>query len=539
MGIKIKRDGKGGYRRWWYAEYKEDGKLRIKRLDVKVAGTPPVSLSIREDGDMRYEKSKSLAQKAFDDFMDERQRKGATNGLMETLIESKIGEKPSYIRLEELPNRWNGLPREKELCEDRKKSNDFVFREFAASCGKKFLYQVNEEDVKRYFTEIKHRLAWATVKSRMSLLSCAFARFLPKGCRNYFKSILKRKTGSAADNFHRIPLTNEQLQKLRETARSDPFLYPLVECGIATGARLRDICVMRKDSIDLREGFVTYVSTKTGIRSEIPLFNEFRRICEDIIYNGDPSEPLLFPDAANMYEHNRTGIVRRGKLLFAKALFGGVRKADEPTEIIDGEPLPPKSPAEVLNLIDSAKFTPAKTLRMKDVYTRYSICGESYRKIEAKEKIPRQTICGYLQEIERLTGQKVIRFAPGSRPTQLDLIRRTRQERTDGSRAASKYGWGSLRATFVVLAMEHRVPEKEIINAVGHADFKTTLKYYDNPTRAHQKEMWLQRMSSTAIGQSDTLQTSVMTIESAKAIISTLTPQQIQAMRLLRLLEAS
>ena len=57
MGIKIKRDGKGGYRRWWYAEYKEDGKLRIKRLDVKVAGTPPVSLSIREDGDMRYERA--------------------------------------------------------------------------------------------------------------------------------------------------------------------------------------------------------------------------------------------------------------------------------------------------------------------------------------------------------------------------------------------------------------------------------------------------------------------------------------------------
>lgn len=304
MGIKIKRDAKGGYRNWWYAEYREGKKLRTIRLDVRIAGTPPASLSIKEEGNLAFERSKALAQKSFDDFMERRQRKGVSEDILETLIESKLGEKPKYVRLDELAEMWNGIARVKPLCDDRKRNNATVFKEFAKSCKREFLFQVRDDDVKTYYDEICKLFTWATVKSRMSLLSGAFTRFLPHGCRNPFKTIIRRKNGSEGGNVHRVPLTNEQVQKLREYARADSLLYPLIECGIATGARLKDICFMRKDNIDLEEGFVSYIASKTGTLCELPLFPEFRAVVEDIITKSTPSEPLLFPEAAAMHEHN-------------------------------------------------------------------------------------------------------------------------------------------------------------------------------------------------------------------------------------------
>ena len=535
MGIKIKRDAKGGYRNWWYAEYREGKKLRTIRLDVRIAGMPPASLSIKEEGNLAFERSKALAQKSFDDFMERRQRKGVSEDILETLIESKLGEKPKYVRLDELAEMWNGIARVKPLCDDRKRNNATVFKEFAKSCKREFLFQVRDDDVKTYYDEICKLFTWATVKSRMSLLSGAFTRFLPHGCRNPFKTIIRRKNGSEGGNIHRVPLTNEQVQKLREYARADSLLYPLIECGIATGARLKDICFMRKDNIDLEEGFVSYIASKTGTLCELPLFPEFRAVVEDIITKSSPAEPLLFPEAAAMHEHNHSGIVRRGKLLFAKALFERPKKIPEPTEIVGCEPASKLSSQQVFELIDTQGFTPSKATRMKDVYRWYVMGGESYRKMEQEHGISKSTIYDHMREIERLTGERIIRFEPRVNPTQRDLLKLTRLNRTGVGRAASAYGWGSLRATFVVLAMQRHVEEKEIINAVGHSDFRTTLKYYVNPTRAHQKEQWLSRMSTTAIGMATSPSDapgSTMDLGTAKQIMASLTPEQLQAVNL-------
>ena len=86
-----------------------------------------------------------------------------------------------------------------------------------------------------------------------------------------------------AKTIHRCPLTNEQIEALRDTARGDALIYPLVECGLATGARLVDIVHMKKENVDFREGFVTYVAQKTGTVCDIPLFDEFRKVCEAIV----------------------------------------------------------------------------------------------------------------------------------------------------------------------------------------------------------------------------------------------------------------
>ena len=525
MGIRIMRKGKT-YRRWWYGEYKDGGKLRRIKLDVRVAGKPPSSFSNKDEGDTLFETSKAKAQKAFEDFMISRQQKGNAEGLLENLIESKTGEKVSYIRLDALANLWNGMARTKELGEDRQRNNTFVINDFAKFCGKEYLYQVTADDVKGYFAKIRTTLAWSSVKSRMSLLSGAFNRFLPHGCANPFKTILKRDTTEDAAIIHRVPLTEEQVAKLKECAHRDALLYPLVICGLCTGARLKDICLMKKSSIDLRQGFVTFIAAKTTTRCLIPLFDDFRSVCEDILTTTDPNEEYLFPDAATMYIHNRSGIVRRGKLLFARALFGDMRLEDEATLIENGEPLPPKTHDEVLALIDEQRYQPQKAVQMKDVYRLYAIDGKSYRVIENETGISKGTIYGYMQEIELLTNEHIIRFEKGKSQTR-KLLAKTRIVRKSTNRSVSAFGWASLRSTFCRLAIENGVDPKVIMLAVGHKNYNTTMTYYNNPTMEHQKQLWLKHAMFRQRPSSMTKE------EAQKFLLSTLSPDQIEALKVL------
>ena len=525
MGIRILRKGKT-YRRWWYGEYREGEKICRIKLDVRVAGKPPLSFSNKDEGDTLFETSKAKAQKAFDDFMVSRQQKGNAEGIMESLIESKTGSKVSYIRLDELANLWNGMARTKELSEERQRNNIFIVNDFATFCGKEYLYQVTADDVKGYFAKIRATLAWSSVKGRMSFLSGAFNRFLPHGCVNPFKSILKRDTSEDAAIIHRVPLTETQVARLKEYAHRDPLLYPLVICGLYTGARLKDICLMKKSSIDLREGFVTFIAAKTTTRCVIPLFDEFRSVCEDIFTTSDPKEEYLFPDAATMYLYNRHGIVRRGKLLFAHALFGDTVGGDEPTLIENGEPLPPKTHEEVLSLIDDQHYQPQKTNQMKMVYRLYAMEGKPYRAIVNETGLSKTTICGYMQEIELLTNEHIIRFEKGKSQTRKLLIK-TRIVRKSTHRSVSTFGWASLRSTFCRIAIENGVDPKVIMLAVGHKNYNTTMTYYNNPTMAHQKQLWMKHAMFRQ-------RSSNMTKEEAqKVLLSSLSPAQIEALKAL------
>ena len=499
MGIRIIRKGKS-YRRWWYGEYREGGKLCRIKLGVKVSGRPPESFSCKDVGDSAFEVSKAKAQSAFDDFMESRQQKGNAEGLLENLIKSKTGEKVSYVRMDELAELWNGLARTRELAERRKRDNACVINRFAKSCGREYLYQVSAADVIAYFNEIRKTLAWSSVKSHMSILSGAFNRFLPNGCANPFKKVIKRDTSEEAGTIHRIPLTNVQIEKVRKLARQDEMLYNIFVCGLSTGARLKDICFMKKSSIDLKDGFVTFVAAKTRTRCDLPLFGEFRTLCESIINSSDPDEPLLFPDAARMYEHNYSGLIMRGKLLFAHALFDDAEKEDDnATLIVDGAPLPPKSHDEILALIDEQHYSASKTQRMKDVYERYVTHNQSYREIMEATGIGKGCICEYMSELEKLSGDKLIRFEKGKSKTR-SILARTRIKRKSTNRAVSAYGWSCLRPTFCVLAIESGVESKQIMLAVGHKQFSTTLTYYNNPTREHQKQMWLKKAAGTPMG---------------------------------------
>ena len=101
----------------------------------------------------------------------------------------------------------------------------------------------------------------------------------------------------------------------------------------------------------------------------------------------------------------------------------------------------------------------------------------------------------YLADVERLTGEHLRprSAATASRAIRLDLIERTRAARGVGKRAASLYGWHSLRATFVVLTVEAGVPLPDIQKLVGHTTADMTMQYF-NPTAKHTAERVREQM---------------------------------------------
>ena len=144
--------------------------------------------------------------------------------------------------------------------------------------------------------------------------------------------------------------------------------------------------------------------------------------------------------------------------------------------------------------IEGARFTDEKRKRELDVYARFK-AGARCIDIAAALGVARSQVSMDLRDAERLTGENLRprSIAKANRATRLDLIGRTRAARGVGKRAASLYGWHSLRATFVVLAVEAGVPLPDIQKVVGHSASATTLEYF-NPTAKHTAERVREQM---------------------------------------------
>lgn len=56
MPLEIRKESNGGIRPFWYGRYKINGKRFCQNLGVKITGTPPASLSLKEEGDAAFER---------------------------------------------------------------------------------------------------------------------------------------------------------------------------------------------------------------------------------------------------------------------------------------------------------------------------------------------------------------------------------------------------------------------------------------------------------------------------------------------------
>jgi len=282
-------------------------------------------------------------------------------------------------------------------------------------------------------------------------------------------------------------LTLEQLETLFETARPDPFTYPLVVCAACTGMRIGDVCRLRWQSVDMKHGWIRVATSKTGAEIEVPLFARLLEVLQTALANKSES-PYVWPDAARMYEHNLTGITYRGKVLFAKAFAEPERSTSNRPVLTSGRVDLKDVLPQVTEAVKGAGFAYEKRDRILDTLTRYG-SGESYRAIQNATGRARSVTSEDLAEAEEVSE---LHFRKGStEKTGRDLkslIKGTRQKRSDGRLSASLLGWHNLRGTFVVLALNEGIPFETVAKCTGHTTAKTVRDHYYNPTREHTRQ---------------------------------------------------
>jgi hypothetical protein len=112
----------------------------------------------------------------------------------------------------------------------------------------------------------------------------------------------------------------------------------VVITGMCTAMRRGDCCCLKWSDVDLKEGFISVKTSKTGEKVDIPLFPLLREELERIKATAGGSG-YCFPKAAEMYQSNPDGISVRVKQVLARAF--------EQKDVAEGRLLAPPTAEEV------------------------------------------------------------------------------------------------------------------------------------------------------------------------------------------------
>lgn len=420
MPLEFRKQRDGRLRDVWFGRFETNGERFCYNLGVKIAGIPPNSMSLKDNGDVVFERSRSSAQAKLDSIVEEARTKNGSVRLVEKLYEIKTGETIRSVLLDDLPAEWAKIPRKRKTV-DR----------YASQCRstlKRFAVFVHQENVKaaeiahvtrsmaRSFmdAESKRGVTAKTWNDILKLLRATFKYLLPAGAINPFLDLPTRET----ETIFRKPYSPEELAAILDAARADEFIRPVLVAGICSAMRRGDCCLLPWKDVDLKQRFITVKTAKTGQTVSIPIFpllyDELKLRSE----RRKPNDEFVFPEQARMYQKNADGITWRVQKVLAAA---GFRDGDEPEQTANGKNV---------NHIPNASIPPS--------------------------------------------GQNGV----------TQLIRGTiHVVRKDGLRRASVRDFHSFRVTWVTLALTAGVPLELVQKVTGHTTTEIVLKHYFQPGR--------------------------------------------------------
>lgn len=576
MGIKILKNGSGEFCRVWYGRLSRNGRKVDRSLDVDIRGTIPTTDSGQWDrngkGDAEFEESKREALRAFRKLTRGQGNMRQEIRQHETALLALTGHDDRKTPLASLAEKWCAMQRDRQPTKQRVDAAKATFKGFAAfadtfanahghSCTN--LEDITPEMAKAYFSKLTGSLAWGTVKDKYGLMRNAWRRWAKAAGRtNPFAEIVMRRGKNSSGRISRVPLTAEEARRLFSIVEAKrPALYPLLACAATTGLRLGDACALKWSDVHLapkkerRQGNYGTIGAergeevrtlKTGAKVIVPILQPFASVLEDMEKRRDDRDVYLFPDMLKRYKGagTRSGLVREIKPFFALAVDpDAAKKADaaEAAEIgADGATDGP-TPEKIIEAIRASNFSDKRRARLETV-ARAHFAGIASHFIAEDLGLARSQVSECLRDVEELTGAHLRPGSKRRRKLELkidkrSLIDRTRQGGTRGAKkrtgqvrrnAASIYGWHSLRATYVVLAVEAGVPLAFIEKAVGHSTVEMTLQYF-NPTGKHAAGVMGRRLAGTFAAALPDLSPVAIETPSVPAVPATLTADSILA----------
>jgi len=333
MSIEL-RTGRGGkLRSNWYGKYESAGKRYTINLCIKVAGNPPASLSLKEEGDKAFERSRAQAQAKLDQVIEEAQNKKDSAHLVERIYEIKTGEQIDSVALADLPNEWMKIPRRKKLNERYADQSRAILSKFAAFVQEHNPHAEEIAHVTRQLArefmdaEAARGMTAKTWNDTLKLLRATFKHLMPAGSINPFSNMPTRET----ETIFRKPFKPEELKAIVDAAEVDDFVRPILITAICTAMRRGDCCLLKWKDVDLDQRFITVKTSKTGQTVDIPIFP----MLYEELSRWQPSGAYVFPEQATMYMSNPDGITWRVRKVFAAAGFKDVNHS--PGEHANGE----------------------------------------------------------------------------------------------------------------------------------------------------------------------------------------------------------
>jgi len=320
MGLEIHR----GRSKWWYGRAEVNGRKLNKNLGVEVKGVVPASLS--QQGDLEFERSRAKALAALEKFQLDLKKRSTAEELVQTLHEIRTGSRVTDIALNEIGSRWKTLPRRRPLSDSYLAQAESWINRFVEFVKKtnpaiRDMAQVQSPLACSFFKMHEERGVTAkTYNNTLIFLRAVFHALRKEGglAENPFDDIPTRD----GETIFRKPFTAEELAIIVEKAKGDPFIYPLIVTGMCTAMRRGDCCTLLRKSVDLKAGFATVKTSKTGEYVQIPIFPLLREVLEKALADPSPRPPhYVFPSLEAHYRVNPDHLTDRVRRVMRAAGF--------------------------------------------------------------------------------------------------------------------------------------------------------------------------------------------------------------------------
>ena len=209
MPLEFRRGRSGEIRPHWYGSFMVDGKRHAIGLGLPIQGKMPESGSLKDVGDMAFERSRSQAQAKLDEVQGEAMRKNSSTHLLERIIEIKSGEAPSTVKLDDLGEEWAKIPRRRETNARYASQCQSTLGRFVAYVKQNHpkaseIIQVTRPMARAFLDmETKRGVTAKTWNDTLKLVRATFKHLLPAGAVNPFDGVPTREQ----DTVFRKPFT--------------------------------------------------------------------------------------------------------------------------------------------------------------------------------------------------------------------------------------------------------------------------------------------------------------------------------------------
>jgi integrase len=259
---------------------------------------------------------------ALDDAKEEFDQSKRPEDLVQEIHRVKFGHRIGSIPLLHLFEAWKKIPRKRQpkahyvkwAKRTFKRLQDFVKDEFPRV---KEMAAVDKKVAEAFMRhEDDRKVSPKTFNAELILLRGAFEHLREDAgmLTNPFGRIVTKDR----ETIHRKPFTSAELKEILKAVKDDELLRPLVVVGVCTAMRRGDACLLKWESVDLKNNYIRVKTSKTGETVEIPILALLR---EELKQRAVAKSGYVFPELAAMYLKNPDGVNWRLGEVFENAGF--------------------------------------------------------------------------------------------------------------------------------------------------------------------------------------------------------------------------